>query len=147
MAAATPLSNEEVDRVLLRLGPLTADRSVVLVGGQAVAYWTRILRVADRMPALAPLTSKDIDFEGSAGAARHAASLLGGSVRIAGIDDHTPNTGVRKSPKRVAEWLTLGSRRLQPPRSLTESWTAGGFCFSPNPCSYVKGWAVIERMA
>jgi hypothetical protein len=94
MAAATPLSKEEVNRVLLRLGPLTADRSVVLVGGQAIAYWTRILGVSDRMPTVAQLTSKDIDFEGSARAARHAASLLGGSVRIAGIDDATPNTGV-----------------------------------------------------
>lgn len=93
MAAVTPLSNEEVERVLLLLGPLTADRSVVLVGGQAVAYWG-VLGVSDRMPALAPLTSKDIDFAGSARAARHAASLLGGSVWIAGIDDPTPNIGV-----------------------------------------------------
>ena len=67
---------------------------MVLVGGQAVAYWTRILGVADRMPGLAPLTSKDIDFEGSARAARHAARLLRGAVRIAGIYHHTPNTGV-----------------------------------------------------
>jgi len=94
VAAATPLSREEVDRVLVQLGPLTAGRSVVLVGGQAVAYWVRILGVADRMPGFLPLTSKDIDFEGSARAARHAAALLGGSVRIAGLDDHTPSTGV-----------------------------------------------------
>ncbi len=31
---------EEVRRILLSLAPLTADRAVVLVGGQAVAVWT-----------------------------------------------------------------------------------------------------------
>jgi hypothetical protein len=103
VAAATPLSREEVDRVLVQLGPLTAERSVVLVGGQAVAYWVRILGVADRMPGFLPLTSKDIDFEGSARAARHAAALLGGSVRIAGLDDHTPTRGSSCSGTALAK--------------------------------------------
>jgi hypothetical protein len=50
--------------------------------------------VAAATPALAPLLSKDIDFEGTSEAARRAAQLLGGSVRIPRFDDHTPNTGV-----------------------------------------------------
>jgi hypothetical protein len=40
------------------------------------------------------LASKDIDFEGSADAARAAADLLGGRSRLPSFDHHTPLTGV-----------------------------------------------------
>ena len=94
MAAKPPLSDEEVERILLTLAPLAADRSAVLVGGQAVAFWARLLGIIERKPELAPLLSLDIDFEGAAAAARRAALLLDGSARIPGSDHHTPNTGV-----------------------------------------------------
>jgi hypothetical protein len=74
---------------------LAEDRSIVLVGGQAVAFWTRFLQErSPELAAMAPLGSKDIDFEGSARSVRRAAELLGGRMRLASIDDNTPNTGL-----------------------------------------------------
>lgn len=95
MIAKPPLRHEEVQRILGLLEPLSADRSIVLVGGQAVAFWTRFLQErSSEIAALAPLTSKDIDFEGSARAVQRTADLLGGRMRLASMDDHTPNTGI-----------------------------------------------------
>jgi hypothetical protein len=95
VTAKSPLRDEEVRRILGLLEPLSADRSIVLVGGQAVVFWTRFLgeRSSD-VAAFTSLVSKDIDFEGSARAARRAADLLAARVRLASIDDHTPNTGI-----------------------------------------------------
>ena len=95
MTAKPPLRHEEVQRILGLLKPLSADRSIVLVGGQAVAFWTRFLQEhSSEIAALAPLTSKDIDFEGSARAVQRTAGLLGARMRLASMDDHTPNTGI-----------------------------------------------------
>ncbi len=92
MAAKPALAAEEVRRILLSLAPLAADRAIVLVGGQAIAVWTNYLGVGETSPVRDPLASKDIDFEGSARAARKAAALLGGSSLIPAIDEHTPNS-------------------------------------------------------
>lgn len=93
MPAKPPLRHEEVQRVLRLLQPLSDERRIVLVGGQAIAFWMRFLQ--DSFPELAqPLTSKDIDFEGSTQAVRRAAELLAGQMRLPTMDDHTPNTGV-----------------------------------------------------
>lgn len=95
MADKPPLSHEEVQRILRQLEPLIAERRVVLVGGQAVAFWMRLLRPRSReLARREPLTSKDIDFEGSAQAVRRAAGLLGGTMKLASMDDNTPNTGL-----------------------------------------------------
>jgi hypothetical protein len=76
------------------LAPVTADPSVVLVGGQAVEFWARFLGLDKADSSAELLASKDIDFEGSAAAARAAADLLGGRSRIPSFDHHTPLTGV-----------------------------------------------------
>jgi hypothetical protein len=95
MTAKPPLRHEEVQRILGLLEPLSANRSIVLVGGQAVAFWTRFLQEhSSEIAALAPLTSKDIDFEGSARAVQRTAGLLGARMRLASMDDQTPNTGL-----------------------------------------------------
>lgn len=95
MAAKPPLRHEEVKRVLRVLAPLTTDRRVVLVGGQAVALWMRFLAGRSEELAFAePLASKDIDFEGSAKSVRVAAELLGGRMKLTTMDDNTPNTGL-----------------------------------------------------
>jgi hypothetical protein len=95
MSAKPPLRHEEVQRILGLLEPLSLDRSIVLVGGQAVAFWTRFLRErSGEVAAFAPLASKDIDFEGSARAVQRTASLLGARMQLASMDDHTPNTGI-----------------------------------------------------
>jgi hypothetical protein len=88
-----PLAFADVKPILSRLERI-AD-SVVLVGGQAVNFWAELY--ASRVPAInreAPFTSKDIDFCGDVHAVRICADRLGGTFRIATIDDHTPNTGV-----------------------------------------------------
>jgi len=96
-----PLRHEEVQRILGLLEPLSVDRSIVLVGGQAVAFWTRFLRErSGEVAAFAPLASKDIDFEGSARAVQRTAGLLGARMRLASMDDHTPNTGHRHVRRR-----------------------------------------------
>lgn len=95
MAAKPPLRHEEVQRVLRRLEPLTASRRIVLVGGQAVAFWMRFLQSRfDELAHVEPLTSKDIDFEGSSRSVRQAAELLAAKAQIAAIGDFTPNTGL-----------------------------------------------------
>jgi hypothetical protein len=75
VAAKPPIRDEEVERILRLLSSLAADRSIVLVGGQAIAFWTRFLDLGYAHPALASVASKDIDFEGSARAVRQAAAL------------------------------------------------------------------------
>ena len=72
-----------------------AKRRAILVGGQAVSVWMRMLQPhSDELASLEPLTSKDIDFEGGAQAARRAGDLLSGRVKISTMDDNTPNTGL-----------------------------------------------------
>ncbi|MHB8693816.1 MAG: hypothetical protein ACYDHH_21470 [Solirubrobacteraceae bacterium] len=73
---------------------MTADPSVVLVGGQAVFFWARFLGLVTAGSFEDRLVSKDIDFEGSAAAARATADLLGGRSRVPSFDHHTPLTGV-----------------------------------------------------
>jgi len=95
VAGKPPLAYEEVQRILRLLEPLSAARSIVLVGGQAVAFWTRFLQ--ERSSEVAPfaaLASKDIDFEGGARAVRRTAELLAGRMRLASMDEHSPNTGI-----------------------------------------------------
>lgn len=95
MADKPPLPHEEVQRILRQLEPLIAERRVVLVGGQAVSFWMRLLQPRSEQLALAePLTSKDIDFEGGAQAVRRAADLLEGRMKLPTMDDNTPNTGL-----------------------------------------------------
>lgn len=95
MADKPPLPHGEVQRILRQLEPLMAERRVILVGGQAVSFWMRMLQpYSDELAAVEPLTSKDIDFEGGTQAVRRAGELLSGRVKIAAIDDNTPNTGL-----------------------------------------------------
>lgn len=43
MGAKPPLTQAEVLRILQALEPLAEDRSIVLIGGQAVMFWTMFL--------------------------------------------------------------------------------------------------------
>lgn len=93
MADRPPLPRKEVQRILARLSPLSAEGKIVLIGGQAVAWWTYFLGLGSAGGRIQIFTSEDIDFEGAARSARIAADLLGGEVRVPEIDHHTPNTG------------------------------------------------------
>jgi hypothetical protein len=95
VADKPPLRQEDVERVIRLLGPLISERLIVLVGGQAVAFWMRFLAPRSEVLAAAEwLTSKDIDFAGSARSVARAAELLEGRAKLATIDDNTPNTGL-----------------------------------------------------
>ncbi|MGO9959996.1 MAG: hypothetical protein ACLP50_29140 [Solirubrobacteraceae bacterium] len=93
-AAEPPLRDAEVARILSLLAPLASNRSIILVGGQAVSVWAQRLNVSDPLLSSELLASKDVDFEGSADAARAAARLIGGRSRIPSFDHHTPLTAV-----------------------------------------------------
>ena len=89
----SPLAFADVKPILVRLERI-AD-SVVVVGGQAVNFWAELY--APRVPAIdreAPFTSKDIDFCGDVRTVRICAERLGGTAKVATMDDHTPSTGV-----------------------------------------------------
>lgn len=89
--AKPPLRTEEVERVLGLLAPLSESAQIVLVGGQALAFWSA--RFAEPSGEINVVASKDIDFEGSADAARRAAQLLGGEVMIPSPREPSPMTG------------------------------------------------------
>jgi len=64
----------------------------VLIGGQAIALWSA--QLADYLPEDAePVSSRDLDFQGSRDDVELAARLLSGESFIAAIDDFTPMTG------------------------------------------------------
>jgi hypothetical protein len=112
MAPSQPLPDEEVLRILRLLQPAVHDQRIILVGGQAVAFWQRFLQRHSKDLALVePLTSKDIDFEGSPRAVRRAAELLAGTAKFPDADDATtPNTGIviyhdPQGTKRVIDFI------------------------------------------
>lgn len=91
-AAPPPLRSEEVRRVISALAPLTQETDIVLVGGQALAFWSA--RFAEESGEISVVASKDIDFEGSADAARIAATLLNARLMIPSPREPSPITGV-----------------------------------------------------
>lgn len=72
-----PLSHAEASRILSAISEIHA----VLVGGQAVNFWARLLTDPELRTADTLLTSKDIDFEGRQDQARACARLLGGHAK------------------------------------------------------------------
>src|SRR4051794_3352567 len=72
-----PLSHAEAARILAAVSEINA----VLVGGQAVNFWARLLDDSELAMADTLLTSKDIDFEGRTDQAYVCARLLGGRVK------------------------------------------------------------------
>lgn len=85
-----PLTPAEAGAVLQRLGDLTS--TIVLVGGQALAFWVE--RYEGRFAPPGPINSKDIDFCGSQAAVATAAMRLGGTYQLPEPFENTPNTGI-----------------------------------------------------
>jgi hypothetical protein len=83
-------SPDEVWSILTAARGLSSD--LVLVGGQALAFWARYYSIEP--PAdLVPYVTLDVDFLGGAVDARtFAAGLPAARVYIASIDDHTPSS-------------------------------------------------------
>jgi len=93
IAAVPPLSYEQTAQVLKKFANL--EHQIVLVGGQAVNFWANHYKhQAPQLAEHAPYTSKDIDFVGSLDAVRECAKRLGGTAKLATLDDmNTPSTG------------------------------------------------------
>lgn len=89
--AKPPLRIEEVERIFGLLTPLSESAQIVLVGGQALSLWST--RFAEAGGEIYPVTSKDIDFEGSAASARRAARILGAKAMIPSPREPSPMTG------------------------------------------------------
>lgn len=69
---------------------------LILVGGQAVNAWAEALGIASEYEEglYGAALSDDIDFLGLAPAAIKLANAIGGDVKVAGMDSHTPNAAV-----------------------------------------------------
>lgn len=85
-----PLTPAETREVLRRLGDLT--ERIVLVGGQALAFWVE--RYADRLIPPGPVNSQDIDFCGHPEVVSICATRLGGTFKVPEPFDPSPNTGL-----------------------------------------------------
>jgi hypothetical protein len=82
---------EEVWQLLGQLGGVAPQ--VVLVGGQALAFWAHYYRA--KLPAvLIPYVTLDVDFLGtSADAKAFADRVPGARLYVPSLDDHTPSSG------------------------------------------------------
>ena len=85
-----PLGPAEASAVLRQLGDLT-DK-IVLVGGQALAFWAS--QYAGRFPMPGPVNSRDIDFCGLQDVVPLAAARLGGTWKVPPAFSNTPSTGL-----------------------------------------------------
>lgn len=113
-----------------------ATRDIVLVGGQALNFWSDYFGVVtpETESQFGVALSSDIDFIGGAAEARAFATGLNASVKIAGeADPHSPNTAVVILPDGENEHLIdfLGSLNG----------------FSQREFEQVSDWAVPVRVA
>lgn len=70
----------------------TRSDSTVLIGGQAISFWTRYFGIEPRIAAL----TEDIDYLGTKAEARRVSARLKlrHKLKLATLDDHTPNTAL-----------------------------------------------------
>lgn len=89
-----PLGLDDVSELLDRIGDLGQEPDIVLVGGQALAFWASV--IGDREPAAraAVNATADIDFQATGRYVALVADRLGGEARLPTIDESTPNTGL-----------------------------------------------------
>ncbi|MGE4426998.1 MAG: hypothetical protein AB7G37_11155 [Solirubrobacteraceae bacterium] len=92
--ALRPFALEDVAELIDRLGDLSDLDDIVLVGGQALAFWAAL--VADREPVAARAigATVDVDFQAPMHRVREVAARLGGEARLPSIDEVTPSTGI-----------------------------------------------------
>lgn len=92
MSVAPLLPREVVVEVIAALSP---ENGAFLVGGQALNFWADyFLEYSTELQALAPFTSKDIDFQGTKEAAIQLAEMFGGTVVVPKGEHATPNSAV-----------------------------------------------------
>lgn len=80
--------------ILEKLRDQLSDKSVILVGGQALNFWQSRYASTPELRGTPPLTSKDIDFCGDRNAVSIFAARLGGRALFPSFGDATPSTGM-----------------------------------------------------
>jgi hypothetical protein len=100
-----PLSDEEALWILRELHELSEQHRIIEIGGQAVALWYRQLCELGYLSVdpIAPLTSEDIDFRATRQTVQRAAMSPDGTAMLAGLDDHTHQSGSCCSRMQMGE--------------------------------------------
>lgn len=83
----------DLELLFSAIAKLPDPGAVVLVGGQALSFWVDLFDIP--IPKLdVPYLTQDADFIGTHRDAELLARELGADIRLAGIDDNTPNLAV-----------------------------------------------------
>ena len=81
----------EIRRVLVGLAKAEID-SVVLIGGQSIAFWALYYKI--ELPRTdTPALTQDIDFKGTSKQAKSLAASIKASIKTPTLDDATASTG------------------------------------------------------
>lgn len=86
-------TRDEIKRVFRAIPPQDAGNSIVLIGGQSIAFWARYYEIA--IPKTeSPALTQDLDFVGKATAAVSLGNAINAKIKVATFDDFTPNTAL-----------------------------------------------------
>lgn len=92
MSGTVPLPREVPAEVVRHASP---SGGAFLIGGQALNFWAeRYSEIAPELNEYGPFVTKDVDFFGTADAARELAHSLGGTIRLPTADNHTPQSAI-----------------------------------------------------
>lgn len=92
----------EAERLVTLVAPAIAEHDLVLIGGQAVAFWQAQLQVHLPAAARQVVASKDLDFQGrDTHAVEAAAGLLGGEAQRV----YPAGEGDRLGPPRTRRFV------------------------------------------
>lgn len=86
------MDDHQINAVLRAIAPLP---DVVLVGGQSIVIWSHYYAHSPEfLEADIPVTTKDVDFLGSAKRAKEVAAAVNARIAVPLIDDATPSSAV-----------------------------------------------------
>lgn len=96
----------DIDLLVSALARIPDPGEFVLVGGQALSFWVDFFDI--KLPRLdGPYLTSDADFFGSRQDAQLLAEVLGADIRIATLDDSTPNIAVLSYRGSTGEKLLI----------------------------------------
>jgi hypothetical protein len=96
----------DLRQVILAIHQVHDWRRVILVGGQSLTTWVRYYGI--ELPAFeGPYLTADADFLGTKIEAEVIAEYLEGTAKLAGLDDHTPNTAIIEFTGKSGEKLHI----------------------------------------
>lgn len=87
MGQSTPPSDELIPKIIS-----SCPSSSILVGGQALLFWSGLYQIDKAIAG--PAATRDVDFVGDYADAAIMAEALGGKIKKPSMDDHTPSTAL-----------------------------------------------------